>query len=948
MSTPDKPRSPSTAGALPPGTVVGGRYRIGSVIGRGGFGITYSATYGELDAPAAVKELFLTGSKRFGSTVQPPPSQQDKFGLIRDRFAEEGRVLARFDHPGIVKVFDVVRDYNTSYLVMELLAGETLEAKISQGPLSESQVRELLTKIGAALEVLHANNTLHRDIKPGNILWHPTRGPILIDFGSSMELAGSNTDIAATLVTNGYAPLEQYRSNSEVGPSTDVYGLAATAVHALTGKLPPSAMDRFEVGEPLNAPTTTDIRISEAITRGLQLAAEDRPDNVHEWLAGLSVRAVPQANEPLTIEPQANELEPSKPALHEPVTVDTPTNAPRPTAVRRKVKFAAVLVVAALLVGGLIRSHFTADDTPTSLSFAGPVSSMVWSPDGSKLLTTGDDGAAKTWSGDGVLLRDFRGHIDGLTAGSWSPDGSIIATSSLDSTINLWNVNDGSVIKTLRGHTGSVTSVAWSPNGDVLASAGSDSTIKLWDVSASPSSAQLMQTLNKHMSKVTALSWAPSGSEFVSADTAGSVWKWTMKSAAASGSQLGTQKDAILSLSWSPDGTTIASAGEDRQLTLWTPATGQRTRRIAVKHPALSIAWSPDSLTLAAGMREGGIFRSDRDGKAGRSLNGHKGPVTAVSFSPRTSKLTSAGDDGTIRMWDESASVGTASSFTSQHRNYFQSASFSPDGTRLVTGGWDDRLRMWDVRNKTELPPLIGQRGFVSSVSWSSDGQFVASGGEDGTVRFWSLPAMSNPTQLRGHTARVSAVAWSNDSQRLASASWDGLVMLWNPQAVVAQPERTIRVSNAPLTSLSWSPDNRRFAVTDVAGVMTIIDAQTGRINSQLTPPESAPALSIAWSPTGTVIAVGSQNSQIYLWNETTLLDTLNSHTAAVVSIAWSPDGKHLLSGGADNAAIIWSVASKQKRQQFSDSTGGIRAVAWSNKIQHIAFADSSLIIRTP
>jgi serine/threonine protein kinase len=224
-----------------------GKYQIERVLGQGGFGITYAARDTILEREVAIKELFPDGSTRRNSSVIPPNSLGvPGFLEAKTRFLTEARTLAQFNHPGIVRVLEVFEANNTAYLVMEALSGETLGAKITrEKKLSEEDVKTLALALCDALEVVHGVGLLHRDIKPDNVFLTIDARVVLIDFGSARSFRSYERTQHTQLVTPGYAAPEQYASEAKFGEYTDVYGVAATLYHALTGNQPPSAGDLF-------------------------------------------------------------------------------------------------------------------------------------------------------------------------------------------------------------------------------------------------------------------------------------------------------------------------------------------------------------------------------------------------------------------------------------------------------------------------------------------------------------------------------------------------------------------------------------------------------------------------------------------------------------------------------------------------------------------------------
>ncbi len=275
---------------LPVGTrLKGGRYTLGKVLGQGGFGITYLGADTQENRPVAIKELFPEGSSRRANSrnVVPPTSLLGAgFAETMEKFEDEARVLSRFNHPGIVRVFDIFEENGTAYLVMEFLKGQTLGKRIEkQGKLPAREVQDIALKLLDALEVVHGAGMLHRDIKPDNVFLHQDGRVVLIDFGSARQFAQGKTLQHTRLVTPGYAPLEQYGTAGKFGPYTDLYALGATLYHALMGVVPPAATDRVQSNQPLRLPRETPDGLEQAVNRALEIRVDRRPQSVAEFRA---------------------------------------------------------------------------------------------------------------------------------------------------------------------------------------------------------------------------------------------------------------------------------------------------------------------------------------------------------------------------------------------------------------------------------------------------------------------------------------------------------------------------------------------------------------------------------------------------------------------------------------------------------------------------------------
>ncbi|HEY7043779.1 MAG TPA: serine/threonine-protein kinase [Nocardioidaceae bacterium] len=287
--------SPSTTNAvpleLPTGAVLqAGRFVVQRTLGRGGFGITYAAHDHRLQRPVALKELFCDGAVRQGGVVTPPSHGVEAFAAAKARFLREASVLARFTHPGIVRVYEVFEEAGTAYLVMELLEGRTLFDHVLKrgGPLTESDTLEVAQRCGDALASVHASGILHRDLNPANVMLAGSGRVVLIDFGLAREYAVDETTPMTRMVTPGYAPPEQYALNARSGPPADVYGLAATMYWMLTARAPTPAIDR-QTGTPLTPPyriiDTVSKTVSDGVLDGLELNPGHRPQTVDAFLA---------------------------------------------------------------------------------------------------------------------------------------------------------------------------------------------------------------------------------------------------------------------------------------------------------------------------------------------------------------------------------------------------------------------------------------------------------------------------------------------------------------------------------------------------------------------------------------------------------------------------------------------------------------------------------------
>ena len=282
---------------LMPGTILKGRFLVGTALGEGGFGITYIGRDLQLDMRVAIKEFFPNGYVNRNNTVAPVVSiatygeHRDFFEAGRERFLREARILARFSNEeGIVNVRDFFEENNTAYIVMEFLDGQTLKEYLKDnGTLTPDQTVSLLMPVMNSLKKVHAQGMIHRDIAPDNIML--VDGKVkLLDFGAARNVSSAANKSLSVMLKPGYAPEEQYRTKGEQGPWTDIYALSATMYKCITGITPDEAPDRYHSDE-LKAPSTLGVKIDpaleKAIMKGLAVLKDDRYQNIDEFLKGM-------------------------------------------------------------------------------------------------------------------------------------------------------------------------------------------------------------------------------------------------------------------------------------------------------------------------------------------------------------------------------------------------------------------------------------------------------------------------------------------------------------------------------------------------------------------------------------------------------------------------------------------------------------------------------------
>jgi len=275
--------------ALPDGTRLRDQYRINEVLGAGSFGITYRARDERLDTTVAIKEYYpheIAGRTRSQLTLEPyETTNAEDFAFGRERFLEEGRTLARFDHPNIVGVRSYFEAHGTAYLVMDYYEGQTLAAYLAErgGTLPEKEAVGIIQDVLRGLKPVHEEGLLHRDIDPQNIYRTDDGRVVLLDFGAARVAMGERSTEEMVVFKPGYAPHEQYFEEGDQGPWTDVYACAATLYKCLTGMKPPEATARVaedELVPPREVNDDVSLETSVAVMKGLAVDPDRRPASV--------------------------------------------------------------------------------------------------------------------------------------------------------------------------------------------------------------------------------------------------------------------------------------------------------------------------------------------------------------------------------------------------------------------------------------------------------------------------------------------------------------------------------------------------------------------------------------------------------------------------------------------------------------------------------------------
>jgi anti-sigma factor RsiW len=713
-------------------------YEVLEVVGRGGMGVVLRAFDEKLHRVVAIKAL---------------APQLATSATARKRFLREALAAAAVAHEHVVAIHAVEEHGPVPYLVMQFVAGMSLEDRIRQGaPLEVKEVLRVGMQAASGLAAAHAQGLVHRDVKPANILLeNGVQRVKLTDFG--LARAADDASLTQSGVIAG-TPLfmspEQARGEP-VDARSDLFSLGSVLYTMCTGRPPFRARNTMAVLK----------RVCDDTPRP---PGEINPD-VPDWLAAIVLKLL--AKDPAqrfqTAAEVADLLGQHLAHLQQPHLVARPPSVVAPerpprlplgsvplpgarTALLGMSGCGVVWGVLCIVVGLILTFVFCAGlymalrqrppDAPRPQG-AGPQGgggdeqkallprppapeelAKLPSPlDGRRredipkellALAGGDQAPAELVA----ILGGKAGPAREVWTVAFSPDGKTLASAGQGGTIRLWDLAGWKPdeplppVRTLSGHTDTVWSVAFCPDGKLLASGGYDGAIILWDVAAG----QKVRTLVGPAKVSSVVAFSPDGKVLATGQEDGTVRRWDV-SAGAPQEPLHWHNGMVVAVAFSPDGRLLASKGRtDVTVCLADAATGQLLGKFHNPNPGhtnldLGLAFSPDSRALAFG-GENEVRVCDIEAREETVLRGHTARLRGLAFHPNGRLFVTAAADRTVRLWDRSRPGAARTIGPGPFGEMAREVTFDPTGRYLATSNWNGTVTVFRLANRGEMPQL--------------------------------------------------------------------------------------------------------------------------------------------------------------------------------------------------------------------------------------------------
>jgi WD40 repeat protein len=547
------------------------------------------------------------------------------------------------------------------------------------------------------------------------------------------------------------------------------------------------------------------------------------------------------------------------------------------------------------------------------------VCSVALTPDDRFAVSGSRDNSLRVWdlaTSQGV--RTMEGHEGAAFSVALTPDGQFVVSGSADKTIRVWNFATGRCIRTMEGHSDNINSVALTPGGQFVVSGSADKTIRVWNFATG----RCIRTMEGHSDSINSVALTPDGQFVVSgsADKTLRVWNICLDKVC--------QAEISVSL---PKGFMERKAEEDsfkqaiRQSDIFFKEGNYRN-----SFPILWEAWKASGFSRTAIINE----RYPAYRKIGRTydlsftflkqtLRGHLDGVHAVAVNSEGGYAISCGHDNTLRVWELAS--GRCVHTLEGHKGRVSSVAFTPHGY-AVSSSWDT-LRLWDLASG-RCVRILGEGndiGIAIQVAITPDSRYAVSCTDWGTLGVWELETGQCVRVLKKgpYKNRIFSIAITPDGLYAVSGDEEG-IRVWD--LVGNQPIRTIKEHTNPVNTVALTPDGRYIVSGSVDKTLRVWDLASGRCVKTLKG-HKASVESVAVTSDGLYAISGSQDTTLRVWELASgrCIRTLEGHTNRVNTVALTPDGLYAVSGSSDKTLRIWEFIWDPEFPDTVDWDEGVR-----------------------
>jgi WD40 repeat protein/serine/threonine protein kinase len=513
-----------------------------------------------------------------------------------------------------------------------------------------------------------------------------------------------------------------------------------------------------------------------------------------------------------------------------------------------------------------------------------PITSVSFSPQGDRALSAGEDGTVRLWDLEtGKEIRTLRAGTRTVWSAAFSPDGRLALTGEEDGACRLWNLETGTEIRQFKAPPNPVRCVAFSPDGRHALSGAADASIRVWDVETGEQLRSFIQTPGRGAWSV---GFSSTGSRVLSCEGPQSrsgksasgpdngIRVWDVKTGAYV--RLGTAPLPLRHAVLSPDGKYALACGDDRLVRLW---------RL------------PEAESQ---------FQAPIPGDEIMRLEGHRGKVYSVDYSPDGRFIISAGIDQRLRLWE--AATGKLIRTFKEESAALWCARFTPDGKRALAGDAQGIIHLYDVASGEKTHRLTGHTGPVRKIACLPKSNRALSSGYDGAIILWDLDNGRDVKVLRLGRVMIDALAVSPDGRHALSGSDDKLIRLWDTAS--GRELRQFVGHKARISGVAFSPDGR-YIISSSADKTCRVWNLTDGTEVRLFPGMANTPMFLGAGPYAIVDCDNSQDRNVpQLWDlrSPKPLLKLLGHNDVVNELATSPDGRFVVSSGWDSTVRVWRL----------------------------------------